>query len=226
MKVGEVLTAFSLISQADAIRRYSRDQPMINETLLAHVGWCATWCLFVGKKLELEAQLELDWGLLMCSCVSHDLDEIGTGDIPRTTKYANMTIAGQLHNVAAMFVVFLEKELKLPANSIYENWRNAKSKKRVEGILLAQADLAAVVYKVWDEITRHNNFAFVRVAHELRLVLLAHIENRGDDQFWLGMKPKLFFNSINEALLTIVDGAIADSSSREDRLRSLNIRLE
>lgn len=221
-----VLNAFSLIAQSDAIRRYSRDQLVVQETVLAHTGWCAMWCLFVGSRMEFELGIELDWGLLMCSCVAHDLDEIGTGDIPRTTKYANPTVANELQKVADSFIWKLEAELGLPRNKLGPVWARAKNPNRLEGLLLKQADLAAVVYKVWDEVTRHNNFAFVRVAHELRGFLEDLINSNVKHASWLGLSESNFLAELNIALITIVDCAISDSASRDGRLGPLKLTLE
>lgn len=162
------LTAsFGIIAQADAINRYSRDKTTVNETVLQHTGWIATWVLFAAESLQQTADYcQIDYGKLLRRAVCHDLDEIGTGDIPRTTKYASPSLRSALGELEAQVPEWIEKSLGLDPGTVYHDWNEAKDVSR-EGLLIKFADLAAVVYKCWDEIIRHSNYAFARVAQEI-----------------------------------------------------------
>lgn len=224
MNKDEVISTFNIIAQSDAIHRYSRDRVLTPETVLQHTGWVALWVLLAGEDMESVAKIKLDWGTLMRRAVIHDLDEVGTGDVPRPTKYSSPAVADGLTDYGAKFLGWIETELGLSNGKIKGEWHSAKDYSP-EGQLLKAADMAAVVYKVWDEILRQNNFAFSRVAYELKPLLLAicaGYEKRSVDlesyERWLWR----FYHSAWQ----LIERALAVVETRKWVLGSIDIPME
>ena len=220
MKTPTVINAFSMIAQADSIRRYSRDRVLVEESVMAHTGWCAMWCVFMGKQFERETGHSLAWGELLLKCAVHDLDEIGTGDIPRTTKYATPQVHSALNHVATGFVRMLERQLELRHGDLSRSWAHAKHP-TLEGWMMKYADIAAVAYKVWDEITRGSNYSFFRVAFELRRVLEEFPQMAG----MFDLKVAAWFDDLRLTLLQIVDEALHSCPARY-KLGPIDLSLE
>ncbi len=220
MKTPTVINAFSMIAQADSIRRYSRDRVLVEESVMAHTGWCAMWCVFMGKQFERETNQTLNWGELLFKCAVHDLDEIGTGDIPRTTKYATPQVHRALDIVATGFVFMLERQLEVRPGDLSHPWMHAKHP-TLEGWMIKYADIAAVAYKVWDEITRGSNFGFFRVAFELRSAL----EDFPQPDGMFTVSVAAWFEELRLTLLQLVDDAL-HSCPASYKLGPIDLSLE
>lgn len=162
MNRSKILASFKATQQMDAIRRYSRDRLLKEESVLCHTGWACVWLVIAGQDYEDYCGEELDWGKLMRRAAVHDIDEIGTGDIPRVTKYATPEIRESMQAIELHSIKQTQREIE---TDILHLWLDSKDGSP-EGELLALADLASVVYKAWDEIMTLGNSGFTQVAVE------------------------------------------------------------
>jgi 5'-deoxynucleotidase YfbR-like HD superfamily hydrolase len=91
--------------------------------------------------------------------VFHDVDEVVTGDIPRPTKYFSNESKQIFDKIASqgMKQIISELDIKNQSSSqeIEKLWKNSKDGD--EGRIVALADLAAVVYKIWEEVMLLGN---------------------------------------------------------------------
>lgn len=155
---------FSALSAAEAATRFSRDEIVDKESVLLHTGWVASFCLLAAKEIEQNNIAFIDYGKLLQGAIVHDFDEIGTGDIPRITKYADPIALAKFREIEERSVRALEGFLGI--SNLFELWAKAKDDS-VEGKIVRIADIAAVVYKVQMEIIHKNNYSFYRVSVEL-----------------------------------------------------------
>ena len=91
--------------------------------------------------------------------VFHDVDEVVTGDIPRPTKYFSNESKDIFDKIASQGINQIISELDIKNNEgsreIEALWKNSKNDD--EGRIVALADLAAVVYKIWEEVILLGN---------------------------------------------------------------------
>ena len=100
----------------------------------------------------------MDIGEVLCKAVTHDIDEVVTGDIPRPTKYFDENSKKTFDKIseAGMEKLLEEMNLQISVNlKLQRDWGN--SKKGNEGVIIAIADLASVVFKIWDEVILLGN---------------------------------------------------------------------
>lgn len=218
----KLLTLFNMMSQCDSIKRYSRDKISNPESVLTHVGWCSLFCTVVGNYIESLNELTINYGLLLKRAILHDIDECGTGDVPRTTKYSTREVREQLAVVEKKFIKLIEDQLGLERNSIYEPWSSAKNDSTIEGVLMKYADLMSVVYKIWDEIIISNNYGFSRVAIEVYDVLT----NTNLKPDWLKDSPKTYewFTELDNSMIETIKNAIDIIDNRKS-LGSISFKL-
>jgi 5'-deoxynucleotidase YfbR-like HD superfamily hydrolase len=158
----KLLASFKATQQMDAIKRYSRDRLLKEESVLCHTGWICTWLIIAGQDYERFTGERIDWGKMLQRAAVHDMDEIGTGDIPRLTKYASEALRASIGLLEEASIFTLEEHL---GTSLMTFWASSKDESD-EGKLLHLADLASVVYKARDEIENLGNRGFLPVAKE------------------------------------------------------------
>ena len=125
------------------------------------------WCFFCAKNIEKEQIATIDYSSLLQKAIVHDFDELGTGDIPRVTKYADQACLERFKIIENKSIQQLEKFIDCDLLGL---WNSAKDSS-LEGKLVKFADISAVVYKSWIEIVRKNNYSFHRVSREVEAVL-------------------------------------------------------
>lgn len=158
----KIIASFKATQQMDAIKRYSRDRLLKEESVLCHTGWICIWLIIAGQDYERFTESKLDWGKLLERAAVHDMDEIGTGDIPRVTKYASEALRASIALLEEKAIYDLEEILD---TQLMVGWSTAKDE-TPEGELLQLADISSVVYKAWDEITLLGNKGFIPVVAE------------------------------------------------------------
>lgn len=158
---------FALFSQMSSIKRFSRDWMAKPENVLEHTGFVVLFCLFVAKKLAANADAHFVMGELLEKAAVHDLDEPVLGDVPRPTKYMSAVASNEFKMAEERAV---ERIGEFFGIDIICSWSVAKDH-TPEGRLVAIADLAAVVYAVWQEVALFGNRSFLRVQKELYEVL-------------------------------------------------------
>jgi 5'-deoxynucleotidase YfbR-like HD superfamily hydrolase len=130
------------------ISRYSQSYLLKPENVLEHTGFVAMLAYSIGVRLVIAGE-RIDFGKLLSKAVVHDMDEVITGDIPKTTKYANSTLSSLIHQFED------ENMQKVSADVFcsmkpYIDWKEAKDDTK-EGMIIRLCDSLAVVYKAWHE---------------------------------------------------------------------------
>ena len=218
----DVLKYFSLLNQAESINRFSRDKLVNDENVLQHIGWVCLWSYLVANKINQQFDVYVAYEDLLCGAVTHDIDEVVTGDIPRVTKYANDDIRREMKK--------LEKEAvenvgdSLGDSDIFGDWYNAKGRTTIERYIIKTADIAAVVYKLWDEVIRLNNYSMLRVAEEVLLVVRKE-RDKGIGPF--DTEIRLFFTGMLDSLFYITNDIIESiPDSKKELIHTLEYKDE
>jgi hypothetical protein len=154
------------------------------------------------------------------------LDEVITGDIPRPTKYSSpeaislfkkfelLGMKTLLDNLGYHTVPLEESSpekvrLERIRVELIENWSNAKVGR--EGLVVALADLAAVAYKIWEEVIIRSNLA-----------LLPHCRNMPAYIEEIKLRVNTEFNDFVDAKVIIlhwisdIEGIVAQGLKRDD----------
>lgn len=162
---------FQVLNRMSAIHRYSRDRPIIPESDLEHTGWVSLFSYLMARELEstMYEGFTIDYRQLYGKSILHEMDEVLMGDTPSPTKYYNVDILeahrrmerASVRTIAEFLGCGLEGGL-----GIYHTWLDSKGDS-LEGRIVKMADLMAVVYKVWVEITLFNNLSFTNVLTEV-----------------------------------------------------------
>ena len=130
-----IIKLFSVSQSMSAIKRYSQLHLLKPESVMEHTGFVCLFTYILCEKINSVSREEdkLNIGLALEKAVIHDIDEIADQGIKQIIS-----------------------ELDLDFQSRIElNWKTAKDDK--EGAIIALADLASVVYKLWDEVILLGN---------------------------------------------------------------------
>lgn len=148
-KLSQILDiAFKMAS----LERYSQTHLAKTESVLEHTGFVCLLSYYLGTELIQEGH-PVDMGLLLRKAVTHDIDEIITGDIPRPTKYYNEGVREALQEVERENMKHISD--CLDNQYIYHDWDGAKI--GPEGCIVAICDSMAVVYKAFYECIMLGN---------------------------------------------------------------------
>lgn len=174
-----MLERFIICDQLASITRYSRDHMLKRESVLEHIGFATLYSLLLCRELQRDGHV-IDVGLVLTKATVHDIDESIFGDVPRVTKYFSPEIAAAFKKIEAEGVEGLFKNLGLP--DMKQDWADAKND-TLEGEVVALVDLAAVVYKVWNEIAVLGNMGFLRVFREVQTFVVERMHK-------IALKPR------------------------------------
>lgn len=162
----KMLDIFSLTSGLASVHRFSTVRLLRRESVLEHTGMVVLFCYFLGNHFK------VNLGQLLSKATVHDFDEFITGDISRPTKYSSEDMRNRFGELEKNG---MSKLSALLANGkLFEDYVSAKQD--FDGKIVAFADLAAVVYKVWDEVLLQNNYLMVRQAINIRNYLRSFME--------------------------------------------------
>lgn len=155
--------------RTDQIVRYSGVRQTDPESLAMHLIDVQMMGYAMVKRMNSEYGETLDVGLYLEKALIHDMDEVLTGDMPRSTKYYNETILEEMKKVGedAMRQV---AENFFNDDEVFDIWDSAKSGK--EGVMVKIVDMLSVASKVLKEVELLNNNYFLKVAYEVRQHLL------------------------------------------------------
>ena len=154
----DIIKLFSISQSMSAIKRYSQLHLLKSESVMEHTGFVCLFTYILCEKINSVSDEEdkLNIGIALEKAVIHDIDEVVTGDIPRPTKYYSKESSKIFENIADDGIKQIISELDLGFQSRIElNWKTAKDDS--EGAIVALADLASVVYKLWDEVILLGN---------------------------------------------------------------------
>ena len=153
-----VVKMFSISQSMASIRRYSQINLLKSESVLEHTGFVCLFVYFICEEINASCDEKICVGAALQKAVLHDIDEVVTGDIPRPTKYYNDESESVFSKIAEQGIRQIISEIDFPhdaSEKIEENWR--RSKAETEGTIVALADLAAVIYKIWEEVILLGN---------------------------------------------------------------------
>ena len=146
--------------------RFSQTKLVNPESVLEHHGWVAFTAFALAHKLNGFSE-GFDLYEILARAIVHDVDEVGTGDIPRPTKYANDTVHSEINMIATAYVHNLTEELGLP--ELKTHWANAKRDR--SGAVIALCDGLSVLFKVWQEAVLFGNLSIIDHAGPVREML-------------------------------------------------------
>lgn len=167
---------FKLLQMLSSVRRYSQFHLVKPESVLEHTASVSFLVDLITSDIEsldcfLKDKIAIDYKRLLKSVIYHDIDEIVTGDIPRTTKYADADILNKFKELERQSMRLLVLDYELP-EGIYNIWENSKS--GFEGDILKLADIISVVYKVWEEVKIYNNNSMLLVGNQVASFLMQY----------------------------------------------------
>lgn len=157
-----------MASRLASLRRFSMEHLTQPESVLEHTGFVALVSLWLVTELNARG-LDADVGTVLSRAVCHDLDELVTGDIPRPTKYSTPAAAALFDEIkrTAMDKVW---QFAMPDFAFADAIRSCHdvAKEDYQGLIVAVADMLAVVYVVWREVILRGNLGLVRQALTVR----------------------------------------------------------
>lgn len=208
----DIVSLFRLTNGLATTRRFSQSRLHHEESVLEHLGFVVVVVNMMGRECNDIVPGSIDMGVALSKASVHDMEEMITGDIPRPTKYYNESASVAFDEVAEHGMAQVMAEMKMRPSSavgLIEDWRDAKGGN--EGLIVAVADLTAVVWKMWSEIIMMNNLSLMvscssilKYLEELRAKITARQPN-----------PKL-----RAYLLRVVDGLEEIAKVATDKYRT------
>tara|TARA_R100001015_G_C4627624_1_gene187267 strand:- start:789 stop:1463 length:675 start_codon:yes stop_codon:yes gene_type:complete len=154
-----VVKIFSISQSMSSINRYSQINLLHPESVLEHTGFVCLFTYLTCSEINFSCEKKINTGLALMKAVFHDVDEVVTGDIPRPTKYFSEESKNIFDKIASQGINQIISELGIKSSEssqeIENLWRESKNDE--EGRIVALSDLAAVVYKIWEEVILLGN---------------------------------------------------------------------
>jgi len=147
----KLLQIFDMAYKMSSLTRYSQTHLVKEESVLEHTGFVCLMAYTIGS--ELINTDNIDIGLLLRKAVTHDIDEIITGDIPRPTKYYSKDFRNAVQKIEDENMNMIAANLNLPC--MYHDWE--RSKDGPEGFIVGLCDCLAVIYKAYYEAVMFGN---------------------------------------------------------------------
>jgi|SaaInlLV_10m_DNA_2_1039722.scaffolds.fasta_scaffold62879_1 5'-deoxynucleotidase YfbR-like HD superfamily hydrolase len=159
--------AFEVIDSMSALTRYSQAHNITRESVLEHTAFVALFGAAICARVNHNPTTVLRRAIV------HDIDEIVTGDIPPTTKYANIEIANALKIVEKEGAELAIGKLFTRLDE-YDDWKDAKDE-TMDGYIIRIADIGSVVFKMSQEASLGNK-TLLKYKNRLRKVFLEMLE--------------------------------------------------
>ncbi|AMM44889.1 5'-nucleotidase [Bacillus phage SP-15] len=152
----------------DQVSRYSGTRQADPESVAIHVTDVSIMGYSLILRLNSQYGEDINVGEFLEKTIVHDIDEVLTGDVPRSTKYYNTTILNELRAVADTAMKHLSTKC-FASDRVYTVWDESKQGKA--GIIVKLADMLSVAKKTMIEIEMLGNNYFLKVAYEVRQYL-------------------------------------------------------
>lgn len=143
--------------------RYSLMYQIKEESLADHIADVGVLSYLLTLRFNSYGE-NLNVGDVLEKVILHDLDEVLTGDIPRSTKYYSDEGLNAMRGVALDAITKLAEGLP-GSEGLVEKWKSAKQGK--EGSVLVLSDMLCVARKVVTEVKILGNGYFLKVAYEM-----------------------------------------------------------
>lgn len=155
-----------MLNRLASLRRFSMEQLSHSESVLEHTGFVAVMALAIASELNDIKPGSIDIKAVLIKAIVHDFDEVVTGDIPRPTKYSSLAAVKLFDEIKLTSIEKICGRLnEAPGFSSSLRTHHVSAKDGQEGIIVAIADLLAVVYMVWREVIMHSNMSMIRQAY-------------------------------------------------------------
>lgn len=151
------------VLNTDNAIRYSLMYQIKRESLADHIADVSLLSYLLALRFNSYGE-GLDIGNILEKVILHDLDEVLTGDIPRSTKYYSEEGLKAMRMVALDAITKLAESLP-GSDGLVDRWKMAKEGK--EGSVLVIADMLCVARKVVTEVKILGNGYFLKVAYEM-----------------------------------------------------------
>lgn len=166
------------ISRYSSINRFSHVSMIRPESLFNHISSVGLLSLFMIESINqkgLDQVGELifskeDQCDLFQKILLHDMDEIVTGDVPRTTKHNNEEMHKLFKEIEIKGIEVLFNRYNLPERWKYL-WSTAKDNQI--GEILSLADIMSVVIICYQEIYFYSNNSFRVIADEVKEYIIS-----------------------------------------------------
>ena len=156
------LVSIPALNTDNAIR-YSLMYQIKEESLADHIADVGVLSYILTLRFNSYGE-NLNVGDVLEKVLLHDLDEVLTGDIPRSTKYYSEAGLTAMRGVALDAITKLAEGLP-GSEGLVEKWKSAKQGK--EGSVLVLADMLCVARKTVTEVKILGNGYFLKVAYEM-----------------------------------------------------------
>lgn len=152
------------ILNTDNTIRYSLMYQIRPESLSDHITEVSMLSYIIATNLNNRGE-SINIGLVLKKVLLHDVDEVLTGDIPRTTKYYTKESLSSMRYVADEAIKHITDNYINDNGKTLELWRSAKDGK--EGFIVDLSDMLCVARKVVREYAILGNTYFLKVAYEM-----------------------------------------------------------
>ena len=157
----KLLKVFTVLSRLANLQRFSMERLSHPESVLEHTGFVSLIAAILASEID-----HIDVGAVVFKALIHDLDEVVVGDVARPTKYSSLEAKRMFDDLAVRGVTRV-------ASDFYEDFPDFSgrlvddyqcAKVGHDGLIVAIADVLAVVHTVWGEVIVRNNHAMLRQA--------------------------------------------------------------
>jgi 5'-deoxynucleotidase YfbR-like HD superfamily hydrolase len=145
---------FGLLSGLSGTQRFSNAKLIHPESVLEHLGAVTLMCFLIRNEMP-ESYKTFDLGEVLGKAITHDVEEMLTGDIPRTTKHASQEVKDMFATITLDSMKSISESLELKSEALFQFHLSAK--KNFGGMLVQLCDTLAVVYKIQEEAIDRGN---------------------------------------------------------------------
>ena len=200
---------FRLSANLSSTKRYSQIHLHVPESVLEHTGFVS----LMSYILVLEINSRQSAGHepipvvdVMEKALLHDIEEVVSGDVPRTTKYFSPQIRQNFEEVEEHGIKHVLSNLGYAESSaigerILQAWKTSKDDS--SGLIVKISDLLAVVYKVWWETIQMGNLNVLDNITTLREYTLA-VKGMVNEDASLSSSSMAYVNDLLEDARDIV----------------------
>lgn len=161
---------FSVTSRLASLQRFSMERLQCRESVLEHTGQVALTAMMLTREVQRrDPGLDVSLEEVLERALSHDLEEVVTGDIARPTKHATPDTSQMFAKISRVAMSRLVRDLEESGLSSFascaERSHSLAKTADPEGTIVAIADVLAVACKVWEEVILCGSGAMIRQSH-------------------------------------------------------------
>ena len=155
MNLRDVVTG--RITGMSSVHRYSSFPTIRRENVAEHSWWVSFIAYLISRDLVAQGRV-VDFGVVVSKAIMHDVSECVSGDIIRSYKHSNGHIADVMLEADQLNMdrLFDGDEYHPIGYGLKKDWESAKISHRLEGQVVAFADMAAVAFYIREEYLLGN----------------------------------------------------------------------